>query len=78
MHRMDKNSVYELAKRLVNSELDADQFLGELQSSMAAELTDTTLDLDRDRRCGYPEVVYGESKSVQSLTDIFKLSLIHI
>ena len=72
---MDKNSVYELAKRLVNDELDADQFLGTLQSAMAAELTDTTLDLDRDRRCGYPEVVYGESKSVQSLTDIFKCQI---
>lgn len=72
---MDKNSVYELAKQLVDNQLDADQFLGALQSSMAAELTDTTLDLDRDRRCGYPEVVYGESKSVQSLTDIFKCQI---
>ncbi|MEO8495671.1 MAG: nickel pincer cofactor biosynthesis protein LarB [Planctomycetota bacterium] len=31
-----------------------------------------TLDLDRARRCGFPEVVYGEGKSVETLTAIFK------
>lgn len=30
------------------------------------------LDLDRARRCGFPEVVYGEGKTVPTLTDIFK------
>ncbi len=29
-----------------------------------AELGDVTLDLDRQRRCGFPEVVFGQSKSV--------------
>jgi NCAIR mutase (PurE)-related protein len=29
------------------------------------------LDLDRERRCGFPEVVYGEGKSVEALVDIF-------
>jgi NCAIR mutase (PurE)-related protein len=31
-----------------------------------------TLDFDRTRRCGFPEVVYGEGKSVQTLVDIFR------
>ena len=31
-----------------------------------------SLDLDRARRCGFPEVVYGEGKSVSTLTDIFR------
>jgi hypothetical protein len=30
------------------------------------------LDLDRARRCGFPEVVYGEGKSVDILTKIFQ------
>jgi len=29
-----------------------------------------TLDLDRQRRCGYPEVVYGEGKDCDTLTKI--------
>ncbi len=31
-----------------------------------------TLDLDRARRCGFPEVVFGEGKSVDTLTAIFQ------
>jgi NCAIR mutase (PurE)-related protein len=30
-----------------------------------------TLDLDRQQRCGFPEVVYGEGKSVETLKGIF-------
>jgi NCAIR mutase (PurE)-related protein len=30
-----------------------------------------TLDLDRQRRCGFPEVVYGEGKAVETLVGIF-------
>ena len=31
-----------------------------------------TLDTDRARRCGFPEVVFGEGKSVDTLVEIFK------
>ncbi|MBI2481741.1 MAG: nickel pincer cofactor biosynthesis protein LarB [Planctomycetia bacterium] len=30
-----------------------------------------TLDMDRTRRCGFPEVVFGEGKSVDTLASIF-------
>ncbi|MFO0902956.1 MAG: nickel pincer cofactor biosynthesis protein LarB [Pirellulales bacterium] len=39
---------------------------------LSAELGDATLDLDRRRRCGFPEVVYGEGKSVETLARIFE------
>jgi hypothetical protein len=32
-----------------------------------ADLGDVRLDLDRSRRCGFPEVVFGEAKSVETL-----------
>jgi NCAIR mutase (PurE)-related protein len=32
-----------------------------------ADLGDVTLDLDRQRRCGFPEVIFGEPKSVETL-----------
>jgi NCAIR mutase (PurE)-related protein len=31
-----------------------------------------TLDLDRQRRCGFPEVVFGDGKSVETLEGIFQ------
>lgn len=32
-----------------------------------------TLDLDRQRRCGFPEVVYGEGKSVEAIGEILAM-----
>ena len=37
-----------------------------------ADLGDVTLDLDRQRRCGFPEVIFGEHKSVETLSAIFR------
>ncbi|MBP87288.1 MAG: 1-(5-phosphoribosyl)-5-amino-4-imidazole-carboxylate carboxylase [Planctomycetaceae bacterium] len=31
-----------------------------------------TLDIDRARRCGFPEVVFGEGKSAETLVEIFQ------
>ncbi|HZL91978.1 MAG TPA: nickel pincer cofactor biosynthesis protein LarB [Pirellulaceae bacterium] len=41
-----------------------------LPTPSTAELPDTTLDLDRARRCGFPEVVFGENKSAETLLRI--------
>ena len=40
-------------------------------AGLSAQLGDVTLDLDRQRRCGFPEVVFGESKSIETLAAIF-------
>ena len=37
-----------------------------------ADLGEVQLDLDRARRCGYPEAVYAEGKSVGTLAKIFR------
>lgn len=58
-----------LAGRVTPSEL-ADALAG--FRSLSAELADATLDLDRRRRCGFPEVVFGEGKSVETLARIFE------
>ena len=42
-----------------------------MESPQHADLRYATLDLDRQRRCGYPEVVFGEGKSCQALAEIF-------
>ncbi|MGI6402095.1 MAG: nickel pincer cofactor biosynthesis protein LarB [Thermoguttaceae bacterium] len=34
------------------------------------ETTDATIDLDRQRRCGFPEVIYGAGKTAESILEI--------
>src|SRR5215813_12960627 len=39
-------------------------------SELSARLPAATVDLDRRRRCGYPEVVYGPGKTVEQICQI--------
>ena len=41
------------------------------------DLGDTQLDLDRANRCGFPEVVYGEGKTAETILKIFRSLLEH-
>jgi pyridinium-3,5-biscarboxylic acid mononucleotide synthase len=43
--------------------------------SPTADLGEVQLDLDRVRRCGYPEVVFAEGKSLATLVKVFKALL---
>jgi NCAIR mutase (PurE)-related protein len=72
---MDTKQVEELARRLSNREMSLEAFLSELVKPKTADLEEAQLDLDRRRRCGYPEVVYGEGKSVATLEKIFERML---
>jgi NCAIR mutase (PurE)-related protein len=69
---MKPSQIQTLARQLAAGELSVEQFIGELDRSRSAQLGEVTLDVDRQRRCGYPEVVYGEGKSVATLEKIFR------
>jgi NCAIR mutase (PurE)-related protein len=43
-----------------------------MSSERTADLKEAQLDLDRQRRCGYPEVVYAAGKTVDTLAKIFQ------
>ncbi len=43
----------------------AEQQLAALQRG--ADVKGVTLDLDRQRRCGFPEVIYGENKTAETI-----------
>ena len=45
---------------------------GASQENPTAELESARVDLDRLTRCGYPEVVYSEGKTVESVVEIFE------
>lgn len=67
---MDPTDVKQLAQNLLAGTLSVDDFVGQL-SSKTADLGEVALDLDRASRCGFPEVVYGEGKSVETIEKIF-------
>ncbi|MCA9073790.1 MAG: nickel pincer cofactor biosynthesis protein LarB [Planctomycetaceae bacterium] len=39
--------------------------------SVTASIDGVQVDLDRQRRCGFPEVIYAEGKSAQTVVDVF-------
>ena len=42
------------------------------ESSQSVQTADATIDVDRERRCGFPEVVYCEGKTPESVAAIFE------
>jgi NCAIR mutase (PurE)-related protein len=72
---MNTNHLSQLATRLMSGELSLEQFLH--QANGIAPLGDAQIDLDRTRRCGFPEVVFAEGKTIDSLEKIFRSLLDH-
>jgi NCAIR mutase (PurE)-related protein len=65
-----KHEIESLAQDLLAGKLDLQGFVESLSQPGTADLGDVTLDLDRRRRCGFPEVVYGEGKPAETLVKI--------
>ena len=61
-----------LTADLLAGKISQTDFVSLLARPDTADLGDVTLDLDRQRRCGFPEVVFGESKPVATLIRIFQ------
>ena len=68
---MDIHDLKLLAQRLATGQMKADEFV-EIVGEKTADLGNVSLDLDRQTRCGYPEVVFGEGKSTETLSVIFQ------
>ena len=69
---MNRQDIIEAANQLLSGKISLDQFVEDIVPARSADLGEATLDLDRRRRCGFPEVVYGEGKSVVILEKIFR------
>ena len=70
MAGMNRTELENLTRQLLAGELELDGFLGRLLAERSEDLGDVTLDLDRRRRCGYPEVIYGEGKTTDTMCRI--------
>lgn len=64
---MNAAAAAELARRFLAGEVSLHDMQAAFARDQIADLSDFSLDLDRQRRCGYPEVVYAPGKSIDTL-----------
>ncbi|WP_460183099.1 nickel pincer cofactor biosynthesis protein LarB [Thermopirellula anaerolimosa] len=67
----DTAKLRQLAEQLATGRIPVDDFLSRAATLGIADVGEAQVDLDRARRCGFPEVVYGEGKTVEALEKIF-------
>lgn len=74
---MNREQIEQLANSLLSGQLSVDDFAGRLTSAGIADVGDAQVDLDRGRRCGFPEVVYSQGKTVEAIEKIFQALIQH-
>jgi NCAIR mutase (PurE)-related protein len=74
---MAPHELKQLAAQLLSGQLSAQEFLGNLGGPAIAHLGEAQVDLDRHRRCGFPEVIFAEGKTVAAMEKIFAALLHH-
>lgn len=62
---MNPTQIRELLRAVQQGQLSIDEALVRLSHTSNAELGYATVDLDRPRRCGFPEVIYCEGKATE-------------
>lgn len=67
MGPMGPPSLTDLAQRLASGELSFEQLAAIVLAGRTADLGDVQLDLDRRRRCGFPEVVFAAGKPPETV-----------
>jgi pyridinium-3,5-biscarboxylic acid mononucleotide synthase len=72
---MNQYHLSQLASRLLSGELSLDQFMHKAVG--IDHLGESQVDVDRTRRCGFPEVVFAEGKTTSAMEKIFQSLLDH-
>ena len=74
---MNAHLLEQLAARLVAGQLSVPDFVGQVRDTGIADVGPAQVDLDRHRRCGFPEVVFSQGKTVEAIAKIFQAQLEH-
>jgi NCAIR mutase (PurE)-related protein len=77
---MNSKTLRELLDRLLRGEFGVESVVERLESMngpLTAATSDAHVDLDRQRRCGYPEVVFCEGKTAEGVVEIFEALVRH-
>jgi len=75
MNSMNTHEIEKLAQRLLAGDLSVEQFARRFHQPTIADTGEAQIDLDRARRCGFPEVVFAEGKTVAAMEKIFQALL---
>jgi NCAIR mutase (PurE)-related protein len=69
---MPPDQLRQLAQQLLAGQCDVEQFvaLALVGDASATSQPDAMVDVDRARRCGFPEVIFGEGKSATTIAAI--------
>ena len=70
MELMTPQPLEQLAEELLAGKLPLAEFLARMRHQGIADVGEAQVDLDRRRRCGFPEVIFAEGKSVAALEKI--------
>lgn len=74
---MSIHEIKQLAQRLLVGELSLEQFAQHFHHPTIAHTGEAQVDLDRARRCGFPEVVFAEGKTLAAMEKICQALLDH-
>jgi pyridinium-3,5-biscarboxylic acid mononucleotide synthase len=67
---MSAPELHQLLDQFLSGSLPLAKLLESLTTAQTARLGHTEVDLDRARRCGFPEVIYGANKTNEQLIEI--------
>ena len=67
---MDDQRLRQYARDWLEGRLSREAFVECFREAAIASWSSVTLDTDRQSRCGFPEVVYGEGKPAEALVEI--------
>ncbi len=70
---IDKKQLLELLESLRRGDVTPEALLDQLSATRTVGTHDAQVDVDREKRCGYPEVVFCEGKTAEAIADIFRV-----
>jgi NCAIR mutase (PurE)-related protein len=71
MANMNSTQAEQLARQFLGGQLSLEQFRTQVGAA-SGSIAGVTLDLERQQRCGFPEVVYGEGKTVEVIAAVLE------
>ncbi len=69
------SEIKDILNKLARNQIDVDQAAELLSQKTVSDLDFSKVDLERQKRTGYPEVIYGEGKTVDQIVAI--MSALH-
>ena len=75
---MDQNQILDLLHQVATGQMSLTQAQSQISATLRARVVpdltgpEVTMDLAREQRCGFPEVVYGENKDAATIIDILQ------